>query len=451
VKSSLRFRKFLKFPKSAPLSILLNKERKNPFSSKKILQITVLTIKTMNHNRSVLILILGLLSAIGPFSIDTYLSGFPIIAADLNVTVDAVSYSLSSFFIGISLGQLIYGPLLDRFGRKKPLVVGLVIYVIASLGCAFARSIELLIAFRFLQALGGCVGMVAPRAIVRDSFPVSESAKIFSTLILILGVSPIIAPTVGSYLITTFGWQSVFYVQSLMGFLLLLAVMFLLHESKQPDPTYSLKPAPILASFLYVFKTPQFFIYTFATSLVSAGVYAYLSGSPFIFMKIYNVTEQQYGWIFGFLAAGLILSSQVNNLMLRRYTCEQIIKTVLSLQAVICVVLCLSSLMDWLNLYNTIGLIFLFLFCQGFSFPNASALSMAPFKKEAGTASALMGAIQMGFGSLAAALVGFLSNGTSLPMAGVMAGCAIIGLTTLLIGLSSLEGHKGTSALTPRG
>lgn len=172
----------------------------------------------MNNNRFLLILILGLLSAIGPFSIDTYLSGFPTIAADLHVTVDAVSYSLSSFFIGISLGQLIYGPLLDRFGRKKPLMIGLVIYVVASLGCAIAHTIEMLIIFRFLQALGGCVGMVAPRAVVRDIFPVSESAKIFSTLILILGVSPIIAPTIGSYMIVSLGWQSVFWLQSLWAF-----------------------------------------------------------------------------------------------------------------------------------------------------------------------------------------------------------------------------------------
>ncbi len=401
----------------------------------------------MNNNRFLLILILGLLSAIGPFSIDTYLSGFPTIAADLGVTVDKVSYSLSSFFIGISLGQLIYGPLLDRFGRKKPLMIGLVIYVIASLGCAVSHSIEMLIAFRFLQALGGCVGMVAPRAIVRDVFPVNESAKVFSTLILILGVSPIIAPTVGSYLITTLGWQSVFWVQSFMGFLLLMAVLFFLKESKQPDPTFSLKPSPIIASFLGVFKTPQFLIYTLAASLVSAGVYAYLSGSPFVFMKIFNVTEQQYGWIFGLLAAGLIMSSQVNNLMLNKFSSERIIKTILRLQTVIGLILCTLSLTGWLNLYNAIGLIFLFLCCQGFSFPNASALSMAPFKKEAGTASALMGAFQMGFGSLAAALVGIFSNGTSLPMTAVMAGCAVLGLVTLLVGLSRLGNSKQVEQL----
>src|SRR5215218_6410164 len=153
------------------------------------------------RKRSLLIFILGLLCAIGPFSIDMYLPGFPTIALNLHTTVDYVAYSLSSFFIGICVGQLLCGPLLDRFGRKLPLCIGLVIYILASIGCSLSRSVELLIGFRFLQALGGCVGMVAPNAIVRDVFPVEENAKIFSLLILILGVSPILAPTVGSYIV----------------------------------------------------------------------------------------------------------------------------------------------------------------------------------------------------------------------------------------------------------
>ncbi|PWK27609.1 DHA1 family bicyclomycin/chloramphenicol resistance-like MFS transporter [Arcicella aurantiaca] len=391
------------------------------------------------NNRTILILILGLLSAIGPFSIDTYLSGFPSIATDLNVTVDDVSYSLSSFFIGISVGQLIYGPLLDRFGRKTPLIIGLVIYFLASVGCALATSIEMLIALRFLQALGGCVGMVAPRAIVRDSFPVEESAKIFSTLILILGVSPIIAPTVGSYMITAMGWHSVFWLQAGMGFLLFFAVIFRLAESKQADQSISLKPQHIIPTFFNIFKNPQFFTYAFAGSMVSGGVYAYLSGSPFVFMKIYKVTEQQYGWIFGLLAGGLILSSQLNNLALRKYRSEQIVRVVLTIQTVVGILLCLGSVIDGLNLYTTILLIFIFLCCQGFSFPNSSALSLVPFSKEAGSASALLGAIQMGIGSLAAALVGFLSNGTSIPMTAVMAGCAVLGLTIFRVGRFILE------------
>ena len=302
-----------------------------------------------------------------------------------------------------------------------------------------ATSIEMLIALRFLQALGGCVGMVAPRAIVRDSFPVEESAKIFSTLILILGVSPIIAPTVGSYMITAMGWHSVFWLQGGMGLLLFFAVVFMLAESKMPDPTISLKPQHIIPSFFNIFRNPQFFTYAFAGSMVSGGVYAYLSGSPFIFMKIYKVTEQQYGWIFGLLAGGLILSSQLNNLALKKYRSEQIISVILTVQTIIGVILCLFSAFDWLNLYSLILLIFVFLCCQGFSFPNSSALSLAPFSKEAGSASALLGAIQMGIGSLSAALVGVLSNGTSLPMTGVMAGCALIGLIIYRLGRSRLK------------
>ena len=381
-----------------------------------------------------MILILGLLSAIGPFSIDMYLPGFPTIAADLNTSVDRVSYSLSSFFIGICIGQLICGPLLDRFGRKRPLYVGLVIYILASLGCALSDSVELLIGFRFLQALGGCVGMVAPGAIVRDIFPVKENAKIFSLLILILGVSPIIAPTVGSYVIAHLGWHAVFIVLAVLTTLLLVTVIFFLPESKQPDPSMSLRPKPILNNFLFVVKQPQFFTYAFAGAVAAAGLFAYLAGSPFVFMKIYNVTEQQYGWIFGLIAAGLITCSQLNNVLLKKYNSAQIIRVVLLVQTTIGVFLYVGSLMQWLNIYSMIGLIFLFLSCQGFSFPNSAALSLAPFTREAGSASALMGALQMGFGAVASAVVGLINNGTTVPMTAVMAGCALMGLVILTLG-----------------
>jgi DHA1 family bicyclomycin/chloramphenicol resistance-like MFS transporter len=390
------------------------------------------------RERALLILILGLLSALGPFSIDMYLPGFPAIADNLHTTVDRVAYSLSSFFIGICVGQLIIGPLLDRFGRKKPLYAGLLIYIAASLGCAMSHSVEMLIGFRFLQAIGGCVGMVAPGAIVRDMFPVKENAKIFSLLILILGVSPIIAPTVGSYLISAFGWHAVFIVLAIISALLLMAVVFLLPESKQPDPSMSLRLKPILKGYLFVLKQPQFFTYAFAGAIAASGLFAYLAGSPFVYMEIFKVTEKQYGMIFGLIAAGLITSSQLNNVLLKKYTSEQIIKTVLLVQTIAGLLLCLSSFLNLLNLYSATGLMFLFLSCQGFTFPNSAALSLAPFKKEAGSASALMGAMQMGFGALASALVGFINDGTILPMTAVMAGCALAAWVILSLGRKSI-------------
>ncbi|AYQ31849.1 multidrug effflux MFS transporter [Runella sp. SP2] len=393
----------------------------------------------MSQNRFLLLLILGLLSAIGPFSIDSYLSGFPSIATDLKVSIDEVSYSLSSFFIGISLGQMLYGPLLDRFGRKKPLLIGLVIYILASLGCVVVQSIEMLIVLRFFQAIGGCVGIIAPRAIVRDTFPVQESAKIFSTLMLILGVSPIIAPTFGGYMVAIWGWHSVFIVQALVGFILFVSVLIFLPESKEADTSVSLHPKAVIPSFWGIFRTPHFFTYAFAGSLISGSVYAYISGSPFVFMELFKATEQHYGWIFGLLAGGLILSSQLNNLVLRKTKSEKIVNVVIPIQVAFGLLLVSSSLLDWLNLYNTIFLLFLYFCCQGFSFPNTAALSLAPFSKQAGSASALMGALQMGIGALAAALVGYGANGTSLPMTSVMAGCAVIGFLVFRIGGIILE------------
>jgi DHA1 family bicyclomycin/chloramphenicol resistance-like MFS transporter len=391
------------------------------------------------NNRTLIILILGLLSAVGPFSIDMYLPGFPAMAKDLSVSVDIVSYSLASFFAGICIGQLLCGPLLDRYGRKRPLIAGMVLYILASIGCILSTNIEMLIVCRFFQALGGCVGMVAPRAVIRDVFPVEENARIFSLMILILGVSPIIAPTAGSYLISHFGWHSVFIVLTFIGLLTLLAVIFGLPESKQPDPGYSLKAKPILTNFYTVLKVPQFYTYSLMGAISSAGLFAYLAGSPFVFMKLYNVTEQQYGFIFAIIAAGLILCSQLNNQLLKKYTSEQITWVTLSVQTLAGIILLTGTMFDFLHLYGTIALIAIFLSCQGFAFPNSSALSMVPFEKNAGSASALMGAMQMAFGALAAAIIGMSNPTSALPLAVIMSTCAGIALLILLFGTMNMK------------
>ena len=384
-------------------------------------------------NRITIILILGFLSAIAPFSIDMYLPGFPAIATDLHTSIEMVSYSLSSFFIGVCIGQVFCGPLLDRFGRKMPLYAGLLLYIVATIGCVFTKSVEILVALRFLQAIGGCVGMEAPRAIIRDLFSVAESAKIFSHMILILGVSPIIAPTAGSYIITHFGWHAIFILLAIISVLLFAAVVIWIPESKQPDPSFSLQPKPILDSFLIVLKQPQFFTYAITGAISSAGLFAYLAGSPYVFMKLFGTTELQYGVIFALIAAGLITSSQLNNLCLKKFSSQQIVKTTLSIQTIAGLLLFAGMVAGWLNLYSTIILIFLYLGCQGFNFPNAAALSMAPFTKHAGSSSALMGATQMGIGALASAVVGLLNPHSAIPMTGVMATCVLIAWIMLFL------------------
>ena len=272
----------------------------------------------------------------------------------MNTTVARVSLSLSSFFIGISAGQLLYGPLLDRFGRKKPLYVGLAVYLVASVGCALARSVEALIGWRLLQALGGCVGMVASRAMVRDLFDVKDNAKVFSLLMLVVGVSPIIAPTLGGYLTASMGWRAVFVALIIMAVCILAAIHFLLRETRAPDPDFSLQPIPILKSFRGVMREPQFTTYMLTGSFASAGLYAYIAGSPAVFMELHHVTERQYGWIFALVAMGLIGSSQLNSVLLRSYKSEQIIRMALICQSITGVLLFTGVLLGAIELFSTI-------------------------------------------------------------------------------------------------
>lgn len=382
----------------------------------------------------IIILILGSLSTISPFSIDMYLPGFPAIAKDLNTTIAQIQLSLTSYFIGISVGQLLYGPLLDRYGRKIPLYIGLVIYIITSVGCAYTTSVDALIAMRFLQAIGGCAGMVAAQALVRDLFPVNQTAQAFSMLTLVIAVSPMIAPTVGGYVTTSLGWHAVFIILAVITAIILVAVHFALPQGKQPDPSISLRPKPVLANFLTVLKQPQFLIYALAGGIATAAPFAYIAGSADVFMNIYGVSEQVYGWIFAFLAFAMIGSTQLNHGLLKRFKSEQIINFTLFYQTAVGLALVIGTWYGWYGMYSLIILMFIFLTGQGLTNPNATALSLAPFSRHAGSAAALMGSFRMAMGGLTSAAVSFFHNGTTMPMVAVMMLCAIIGLFILLLG-----------------
>lgn len=382
----------------------------------------------------IIILILGALSTISPFSIDMYLPGFPAIAQDLNTTIDQIQLSLTSYLVGIAAGQLLYGPLLDRFGRKIPLYAGLVLYILASLGCALTNSSETLIYMRFIQAVGGCAGMVAAMALVRDLFPVTETAKVFSLLTLVIAVSPMIAPTVGGYVTAVLGWHYVFLILAGITASIMVGIFFYLPAGRPPDLSISLRPRPVLTNFMQVIKNPQFLIYTLAGGVGAAAPFAYIAGSPDIFMNIYKVSEQEYGWIFAFLASAMIGSTQVNTLLLKRFTSEQLIKIALIGQTIVGTILLVGVLSGWYGKHSLIFIIFLFLAGQGLNVPNASALSLAPFARLAGSASALLGCFRMSIGALASAAVSLLHNGTAIPMVGVMTFCAVAGLGILLVG-----------------
>lgn len=386
-----------------------------------------------------LIFILGLLTSIGPFSVDMYLPAFNRIAVDLNTSISNVMYSLSTYFIGISFGQLIYGPLLERYGRKKPIYFGLGIYLLASLGCILAFNVNMLISMRFFQAIGGCVGMVAARAMVRDMFPPTEFAKIFSSLMLIVAVSPILAPTFGGYVTAYLGWHYVFVFLFILVTIIFVAIYYLLPNTRIPDNSISLRPLPIMRSYLSVFKNLQFTAYALTGAISYSVVYTYITGSPYVFMHMFHASEKTYGWIFAVIAAGLIGSSQLNSLALNKYSSKKILRTAFSIQIVIGIFFVFLSYMHLLNMYATIAIIFCFIFCQGFIFPNASAYAMAPFEKNAGSASALLGFLQMVIGAASSALMGIFQDGALIAMTIIMASSTLIAFVIFNLGQRKMD------------
>ena len=386
-----------------------------------------------------LILILGSLTALGPFSIDMYLPGFSGIAKDLNTTVANVSMTLSSYFIGISAGQLLYGPLLDRFGRKKPLFIGLLIYILASLGCVFVTDIDTFIGLRFIQAVGSCAATVASVSMVRDLFPVKDIPKVFSLLMLVVGLSPMLAPTIGGYVTAYYGWHTVFFILMCMGIVILVASQMLLPNTYFPDTSISLKPRPIITNFISIIKEPQFYTYAFAGAIAFSGLFTYVAASPILFMDIFKVDGKTYGWIFAFMSLSFISASQLNSLLLRRFKSEQMIFGALISQSVIVILFLILSMNNFLGLYGTIVMLFLFLSCLGISNPNTAGLTLAPFARNAGSASALMGAIQLGLGAFVSFTVGVFVHNSIVSMVVIMTITTLLALVILIFGRRTIK------------
>jgi DHA1 family bicyclomycin/chloramphenicol resistance-like MFS transporter len=379
-----------------------------------------------------IILVLGALSTVSPFSIDMYLPAFPQIARDLGTTPAQISFSVSGYFIGLALGQLLYGPLLDRYGRKKPLYAGLSLFVVASLGCVAVRSPGLFIAFRLLQALGGCVAQVGAVAMVRDFFPVRESAKILSLLMLVLSVSPLFAPTIGGLVATTAGWPWIFVILAGFALLLMIVIGLLLPEGRQPDAELSLRPRAILDGFINILKHPQFHTYAVGGAFAFAGLFVYVTGSPIIFIDAFHVDPRVYGLIFAALACSFIGGSQLNIWLSRRHADSTVFRAAVICQNIIMLIILVGTLYGWYGLTANIVLLMLYLPFCGVAYPNAAAIALAPFSKNAGSAAALLGFLQMGIGALASTGVGLLNASSSLPIFAVMAAAAAIGLLILL-------------------
>jgi DHA1 family bicyclomycin/chloramphenicol resistance-like MFS transporter len=385
---------------------------------------------------ALLVPILGALTAFTPMSVDMYLPSFPELERYFAASASDVQLTLSVFFLGLAIGQAIYGPVADRFGRRPPLIFGAAVYIIASLGCALAPSIHALIAFRFLQALGGCVGMVVSRSIVRDLYDERGSARMFATLMAIMGVAPILAPLLGGQLLVYMSWQAMFWILTGFGILILLAVLFGLEETLPAERRRSLHPASVLRTYARLLTDRHFIGHSLSQSLTFAGMFAYITASPFVFIELYGVPAQHYGFIFGGNALGFILASQINLRLLSRVTPGVILSIALACTATAGLALLTAGATGIGGLAGLLVPLFFFLMSLGFIGPNSTARALAPQGANAGAASAVLGTVQFAAGGIVGAIVASMPHSSALPMTAMMAGCALAGLAVhrLLVG-----------------
>ncbi|WP_060510463.1 multidrug effflux MFS transporter [Pseudomonas sp. NBRC 111124] len=379
-----------------------------------------------------MVLILGALSAFGPLAIDFYLPAFPAMAQAFATDEKHIQATLAAYFLGLSIGQLAYGPVADRFGRRKPLLFGVALFTLASLGCAYAPNLDTLIVARFVQALGGCAGMVLSRAIVSDKCDPVASAKVFSQLMLVMGLAPILAPMLGGVLVNVAGWQSIFLALSLFSAASLLAVSLGLPESLPAHmPRQPLSGA--LRQYLRLLADRVFIGHALTGGIAIAGMFAYIAGSPFVFIKLYGVPAEHYGWLFGTNAAGFILVAQVNaRLLAKRGPAFLLVRAVWLYLAAGLALLAVAALRP-AQLWPLLVPLFVCIASLGCIIPNASACAMSGQGARAGSASALMGCVQFSVAAGAASLVGVLHDGTAVPMTLVISLCGALVVSVALL------------------
>jgi MFS transporter, DHA1 family, multidrug resistance protein len=377
-----------------------------------------------------LALILGALTAIGPLAIDMYLPALPTIAREFGTVASVVQSSLASYFIGIAVGQAFYGPLSDRLGRKPILYLGLALFMLASIGCARAESVDALIAFRFLQALGGCAPIVIPRAVVRDHFDQAGSVRMLSVLMLVMGLAPILAPLIGGQLLIHFGWRAVFWLLAAYAAIWLTGVAMLLPESLPSSRRLRQPIKHVLAVYWRLMRDRRFMGHALSGALIFAGLLAYISGSPVVFIELFNVPPERYGFFFGVNAFGIIAASQLNRWLVGRIETHRILRLVLPISMTAGLVLVVDAYSGFGGFPGILVPLFCYIACHGFVLPNTTALAMAPHGRVAGSASALLGTFQFVLGAVAGSLVGAFANGTPVPMAAVVAGCGATAFLT---------------------
>ncbi|GGJ57430.1 multidrug effflux MFS transporter [Deinococcus roseus] len=383
----------------------------------------------LTMNPLLFMVILGIVQGATPLTVDLYLPAFPAVARDLHVGVGSIELTLAVFLVGMAVGQAVYGPFTDKHGRKKPLLVGLAVYTVGSLMCAVAPSLTVLMLGRLLQALGGSAGAVITMAMVQDLWQGKEAARRFSLLGLVSGLAPIIGPALGGVILTKFPWQVVFWGLSILGVVMAVLVVFLPETSNREErKTVRLRDA--LDNYLVLLKNRPYLLFMLSIGWVFGVLFAYVTASSSIYMETLHVGPGLYGMLFGLNAVGLMGASQLNRVLLNRFSLFQLGLFGVLLNVTVCVVLFILSVLGIHSLIAVATLFFFLMVSMGFTMPNLPALAMGHVKERIGSASALLGTSQFLVGGLAGTVVGLLDGPLVLA---VLAGCSVVALTFLLL------------------
>ncbi len=386
-------------------------------------------------------LVLGLLSAIGPFAIDMYLPALPSIGQSLGASMTAVQASLMAFFISLGVGQIVYGPVSDMVGRKAPLYFGLVLFGLGSVGCALAPDIHTLVVLRFVQGLGACAGMVVPRAVVRDLHTGHDAARLMSLLMLVFSVSPILAPLTGSFLIEVAGWRAVFWAVTVAALLGLALLATSLPETRPAEERVNSSVAGAMQAYGVLLRDRHFLGLVFIGAFGISSFFAYLANSSFVLIDHYGLTPRQYSFAFAANAASFIGISQFTGKLSARFGLVRLVKFAVVGYASTMTVLLALNLAGMQQLSVLLALLFVGYGFLGLVVPTTAVLALDEHGEIAGTASALMGTLQFVTGALVMAVTGALADGTARPMVAGIAGSAIVALLLARITL-----HKAAAA-----
>ncbi|MCP2254544.1 MFS transporter, DHA1 family, bicyclomycin/chloramphenicol resistance protein [Prauserella aidingensis] len=386
-------------------------------------------------------LILGGLTAFGPLSIDMYLPALPSMADDLSAANSLVQLTLAAFVTGLGAGQLVAGPLSDAFGRRTPLIVGIALYIAASVLCAFSPSIEVLIGARMLQAFGAAAGAVIARATVRDLFSGIAMSRFFSALMLVTGVAPILAPILGGQLLTVTSWRGIFSVLAAFGGVLLLVAALALPETLPPESRRPARIGGVLRTYLSLLRHRAFLGAALTIGFGFAGMFTYISASSFVLQDIYGLGPQAYSFVFGGGAIGLVTMTQVNARLVGRFSQQSLLRTGLlagTAAGVVAVVAAASGF----GLPVLLPAVYVIMAANGMVMPNAMALAMADHPDKAGSASALLGVLQFLVAGASSPLIGLFGESSAVPMVTLMATFFALALTSFLTMVRPRPAHS---------